>query len=183
MTLHDEIAAGLVDSQLESIERTADSIEFLVRPPTVRGYWHAMLVAGIAADVEVDGPELYDVTLVLPDGTNQWFSRGRIHLHIRGVIETATEDEIASTLIGALTFHRPYGRLAIERHVTLDDPTEATKGAPYEPRLQGEGSFTDWRDHEGRMIRQSGYSARMMAGTGTWGADYAHLAPQRSLDG
>jgi hypothetical protein len=183
MTLYDEIAAGLVDSQLESIERAADSIEFLVRPPTVRGYWHAMLVAGIAADVDPDGPDIYGVTLVLADGSTQWDSRARIQLHVRGAIDTAPEAEIASTLVGELTFHRPYGRLAIERHVRLDDPTEATRGAPLEPRLQGEGSYTEWRDREGRLIRESGYSARMMGGTGTWGKDYAHLAPRRSIDG
>jgi hypothetical protein len=183
MTLYDEIAAGLVDSQLESIERTDDSIEFLVRPPTVRGYWQAMLVAGIAADVDPDGPELYGVTLVLPDGSAQWDSRARIHLHIRGAIETADEDEIAAALVGELTFHRPHGRLAVERGVTLDDPAEARRGAPPEARLQGEGSYTEWSDRHGRLIRQSGYSARMMAGAGTWGMDYAHLAPQRGIDG
>jgi hypothetical protein len=182
MTLYDEIAAGLVDSQLESIERAGESIEFLIRPPFVRGYWQAMLVAGIAADVDPDAPTFYGVTVVLPDGSTHWDSRTRAHLHARGAIDTATEDEIAAKLTGELTFHRPHGHLAIERHVTLDDPADATRQAPFDARLEGEGSYTEWVDLAGRLIRQLGRSRRM-GGTGMWGADYAHLAPRRTIAG
>ena len=142
-----------------------------------------MLVAALAADLDAKPPTSYSVTLVLPDGSRHWDYRSRIHLHIRGPIDTADEEEVGASLSGELTFHRPHGRLAVERHVVVNDPTSVNRDPQPEPRLIGEGVYTEWVDRSGDVIRQSGYSARMMAGSGTYGAGYQHLAPRRTIDG
>lgn len=180
MTAYDEIANGLVDSQIESIRRNDDVLEFVVRAPMARGAWQAMIVAAIAADT--DDSIAYCEVASLSGAEPKFHSKALITLHARGAYETAPESELPTLLGGPVVIHRPGGRLAVELHRIVEhDPTPGDLETEWDPRLIGEGRYADWRDGAGRLIRASGYCSRCAWGIGMYGADYAHLAPRRTV--
>jgi hypothetical protein len=179
LTPYDEIADGLVDSQIESIRREDDTLTFRVRPPEVRGRWQAMVVAAVAAD-EDDSIAYCANEMLTDEGMHP--SKALLTMHTRGAFETADESDLPALLGGPVVVHRPGGRLAVELHrVVAHEPTTADLATTWEPQLIGEGRYVAWRDADGRLIHAAGYCTRCAWSIAVYGADYAHLQPRRTI--
>jgi hypothetical protein len=185
VSAYDEIAAGLVDSQIESIELDDGCLWFRLpeEPRHVRGVWQARVVTGVAADQEPDAFSYWGVRVILADGSERVQSRSIVTLHDRGplpVDEALLEHELSRhAQIENLVFHRPSGRVAVEAYLRVDDP-----GWRWLPEEHvGEGAYLELRDRDGRLVREWGYSRRCRGGVGRWGPEYAHLGRGGLIDG
>ncbi|NUR78168.1 MAG: hypothetical protein HOQ28_18010 [Thermoleophilia bacterium] len=174
MTVYDEIAGGLVDSQIESIELDGESLAFVadVAAGSARAWWQCAIVAAIAADLDPQRVRYLRFSYVLPDGTTRWDGESAIYLHRRGPIDVLPDSEIRARLkeraeITKLVFHRPLGRVAVEFHAVVDERPPNGAWEIIRHGSFGEGHYYELVDRNGRKVSYGGHSTRMLAGMGS----------------